>query len=88
MTIIVNYGYLLLTYLKAASASSIKESILKSEFSSILWYPWPLKSNATKVPNCLTYFARQAKLQDESPAPCMQKKRGPLVPAIKIAAPF
>jgi len=48
-----------------------------SKFYNLLEYPYLLKSNATRVPNCLTYLAKVAKLSAERPAPWIQKYRAP-----------
>ena len=62
--------------------SEISVSTLKSSDELILLSPWPRKSNEINEPNCLISFARQAKLDAESPAPCKQKNNGPSDPAV------
>jgi hypothetical protein len=57
------------------------------KFYAFLEYPCPLKSKATRVPKCLTYLAKVAKLRAECPAPWIQKYKAPSVPALKTDVP-
>lgn len=50
--------------------------------------PCPFKSNAIKVPKCLTYWASKAKLRAEWPAPCIQKNIAPFEPALNNEVPY
>jgi hypothetical protein len=61
---------------------------ISSTLSIFFETPCPLKSNASNVPNCLTYFASRAKLIAECPAPWIQKNAAPFYPDLKIDVPF
>jgi hypothetical protein len=49
--------------------------------------PCPFRSKARRVPKCFTSFASVAKLSAEWPAPWMQKKITPSLPAWKTEVP-
>jgi hypothetical protein len=71
-------AYLLKIYFKVLMVSLQRVSIDKSSLlSCFLEHPWPFKSKAIRVPKCLTYLARVAKLKAEWPASWTQKKMIP-----------
>ena len=81
-------GCLCIIFFNISIVSLTKVPIEKSSRLVVFFEcPCPLKSNAIKVPKCLTYLANKAKLCAECPAPWMQKKMAPWSPAEKTEVP-